>query len=345
MKFIANQYPKGQIKREQGMALITVLLVIALCFILVTEILTKQGLQTKRIQNIIERQQAFWYAQGAEQFVRSLLEKIIKDDNGVINLSQAWAEQEMQFPVDNGLIKGEIIDLHSCLNLNGLYNKNMSDAEKKARKDIFVRYFESLDEELDVNASELVNNIIDWLDEDNYPIDGLGYDGDMYTTLDFPYLTANSLFANENELRLIYEVTPLLMEEVKEDLCVLPNSEVLEINVNTVTDEQPELLMALLDIDKGAAESIIKARPDDGFKTIDEFWQLREMQFAEQKPQLDKSLFTVQSKFFKLITNAHYNDAEFPLTTIMQQKKDKKVQIIARRFGGVIERKANTETE
>lgn len=332
-------------KQQSGMALITVLLVIALCFILVTDILTKQGVQVKRIQNLTQRQQAFWYAQGAEQFVRSLLEVIIDKDKGVINLSQEWATGDMAFPIDNGYIEGQLTDLNACLNLNALRLTGKQDDEKKNIKAIFVRYLESLELELESSESEIVENIADWMDDDDYPTEGLGYDGDMYTTLDFPYLTANSPMAALSELRLIYGVTPSLMEKVASELCVIPNSETLMVNVNTIDSEHTGILRALLAVDKDTAEAILNARPEEGFDDIEAFWQMNEMQFAEQNNTIDRSMFTVKSKFFKLISNALYNDVAFPLTSIMQLRNDNKIQIIARRFGGTIERKADTETE
>lgn len=332
-------------QRQRGVALISVLMVVALCVILIIEIMAKQRLQVQRMQNLTERQQAYWYAIGSEQFLQYQLQKIIRDDKGVVHLGQAWAMEGLAFPLDDGVIEGQVTDLNACLNVNALYNPKLNQEQQKKRKQIFVRYLDALEIDAEQSNEDLVNNIVDWLDEDDYPIEASGYDGDMYTASDFPYLSANSLMAHINELRVIQGFTPNVLEQVQNGLCALPNSHYFNVNVNTISEDTPEVLMALLDLSKSEAESILTQRPEEGYDEIGEFWQLDEVKAAIKKAQFNKSQFTLASKFFKLVSIAYYNDVKFNLTTTFQVTGDNEVKVVARRFGGRIEREANTETE
>jgi len=331
--------------RQQGIALISVLLAVALCVILASEMLMQQSLQVSRVQNLLERQQAYWYARGSEHFVKTLLEGIVKDEDGVIHLEQNWAMSGMTFPVPNGAIEGKIDDLQACFNLNSLYHTSWDDDKRKKHKEMFVRYLTSLDIESEFSAEDLANNVYDWLDPDNYPEGAVGYDGDMYTSMVLPYLSANSPFASESELRVVYGFDAIVMAQLKDKLCVIPDHTEFKVNVNTLDAENPELLAAILDVDTDAASEILAERPQDGFKDIQEFYDLEKVKSLKNFEDIDKSQFTVKSKFFKLITNAYYNDMKFDLTSVLQLNGYNRIQVIARRFGGKVEREADPETE
>ncbi|NVK23662.1 MAG: type II secretion system minor pseudopilin GspK [Gammaproteobacteria bacterium] len=346
MSYPLRQTPKyARIKSQRGVALISVLLAVALCVILASEMLMQQSLQVKRVQNLFERQQAFWYANGSEQFVKTLIKKIIDDDAGVIHLDQSWAMTGMSFPVPDGLIEGQISDLQSCFNINSLYNSQWDQKRREEHKQAFVRLLDKLDIVKDNSSEDLANNVYDWLDPDEYPVGAVGYDGDMYTSMPFPYMAANSPFAHENELRLVYGFDAAVMAQLDDTLCAIPDYSDFVINVNTIDAENPVILAAVLDIDNSTAENIISQRPKDGFKDIKEFWDLNEVKSLKNLAQIDKTQFTVKSKFFKLVTNAYYNDMRFDLTSVMQLNEQNEIQVIARRFGGKVERKADPETE
>jgi general secretion pathway protein K len=332
-------------RKQKGVALISVLLAVALCVILATEILSAQKFQVQRVQNILERQQAYWYAISSENFVKALLKRTAEDDKGVFNLDQPWAMTDMVFPVDDGLIEGKIIDLSSCFNLNSLYYSDITDDEKTQRMELFVRVLSNLDIESESSHEDLAANLYDWLDNDNYPSGAVGYDGDMYTGLSFPYLSANSMLAHENELRVIYGFDIEVISQLINKVCVIPNSEELKVNINTISTEAPEFLMAMLDVDRTKVDEILLERPEDGFDSVDEFFALTQVSSLSNIATLDKSQFTVSSSFFRLVTNAYFNEIKFELTSVFQLDEKYNANVIARRFGGKIERKANTETE
>lgn len=108
-------------KKQQGIALITVMLIVALCAIIASQMTTRLQTQMQRSTNISFNQQAYWYAMGAEELAKRLLMKAFKDEPEITHLEQVWAQEERSFPVDFGEISGEITDLQACLNLNALH--------------------------------------------------------------------------------------------------------------------------------------------------------------------------------------------------------------------------------
>ena len=340
-----KQMPPQFLKSESGLALISVMLVISLCVIIAAELTKKQSYQIKRAESLFTHQQAFWYAMSAEHFVKSLLQDTSKEDDGRFHLSQAWAMEGMSFPLDKGMIEGEITDLNACFNLNSLYQEGLTNEQQQFRKEVLGRLFANLGVQSELSHRDLVNNIYDWLDPDDYPIESIGSDGDSYAALDFPYLSANSTMIDSNELRVIAGFDLAVLSQLNQSLCVIPNHRSFLINVNNIKPEQPELLMALFDIDRAQAEEALNERPENGFEKIDEFWQLKAIKGSKNFSKIEKSQFTLSSKFFRLVTHAYYNELKFSLTSIIQLNNAQQALVIARRFGGKIERKTDPKTQ
>ncbi len=134
-KGINNNQEKSRhkrLKKQQGIALITVMLIVALCAIIAAQMTTRLQTQMQRSTNIHFNQQAYWYAMGAEELAKRLLMKTFKEEPEVTHLEQVWAEEERSFPVDFGEISGEITDLQACLNLNAMHPSAVTKADTKA---------------------------------------------------------------------------------------------------------------------------------------------------------------------------------------------------------------------
>ncbi len=126
------------VRRQSGVALIAVMMVVALVVVIAVSMSGRLQLQLQRQLNLMERQQALWLALGAEEFSRQLLKTSIAGKE-TVNLSQPWAAEGATFPVEQGSISGKITDLQGCFNLNALQlpakngsgqNGQNSDAER-----------------------------------------------------------------------------------------------------------------------------------------------------------------------------------------------------------------------
>ena len=220
------------VRHQQGVALVAVLMIIAIVVVIAVNMTGRLQLQLQRQQNVQQQQQAFWYAMGAEQFAKVLLSRTLAGEESV-NLGQDWALQGATFPVENGTIAGDIIDLHSCFNINALQNvsaQNGNRNEQSPAQKAFLRLLELKGSELSMPAEYLVARLGDWLDEDSLLSTAGSAEDDDYASLQFPYYAANGLMASVSELRVILDLTPADYQLLAPYVCVIPEDNNLVLN-------------------------------------------------------------------------------------------------------------------
>ena len=334
----ASTLTSSRNRSQQGVALITVLLIVALAAILATEMTARLQLQMQRTANITFNQQAYWYAMGAEAFAKRVLATDFKDDPENTNLGQNWAQGETSYPVDFGQITGEISDLQACLNLNGLKAENKGKKGSGKNKVPAREALEELIVALNIDnigqfeAESMGDALTDWLDENSALSSASGAEDNDYASLAFPYLPANNFLASVEELRVVAHFTVPVINAIKPYVCVLPNDARHEININTISPEQPELLQALLKISVDDASQILSAREEDGFKDTNDFFILPEMSKVKLTDEI-KDQFVVDSEYFTLKTTASFNSSYFALNSIMKIDNNTNITVISRTIG------------
>lgn len=361
MKKQGHMHPN---KRQRGVALLVILLIVAIVSILATEMMGRLQLNIARTINIKDNNQAYWYAAGAEQFAEKSLNelKTLSPDN--MNLGQPWA-QVFEYPIDGGGIQAELIDLQSCFNLNTLgpvarasSNNTNEDNEKQnteAQNDntnkqvatststltpqnpaqAFFNLLRLSNQNVDSYTAEtLRDSLIDWLDADG-DITGYGAEDADYESLRIPYVAANALMGNKSEIRLINGIEPGILRDLLPHICVIPDLSfnAMEININTLKEENAEILAALLNLDIGAAKRIIASRPLDGFADTTDFFTEPEIA-ALNLNSTQKDWFVIKTNYFMLRTKTRYNNASFAMTSIFKLDGDDGVSVISREFGG-----------
>ncbi len=322
---------------SRGAALVIVLFIVALAAILAVEMSANLMVQVQRSTNLQSQQQAKWYAYGAEELAIKGLIQSKKDDPEKTTLAQPWAKQgDVKYPVDNGTLSGQLTDLQACLNLNALGvepDPNSTNKTNPAHKALFAILENIEDLPSDESEEGMADSVFDWLDKNSITYRSGAEEGE-YLSRQFPYMTANSLFASVSELRLIKGFNPLVMEKVLPFVCVIPGSTLLSINVNTVTDEQALLFSGLIDeLSVSGAQAVIAARPENGFDNIEEFFESVKQQGGKNIKAVEK-LFSLKSEYFKLQTQAKFVDLRFSMTTLLYASNGE-VTILARKFGGV----------
>ena len=333
-------------QKQSGVALITVMLIVALCAVIATQMTARLQMQMQRSANISFNQQAYWYAMGAEAFAKRVLITAFKKDGDVTNLGQIWAQGETTYPVDFGEISGEIIDLQSCLNLNALRAPltqpgKASEAKNTSKIDDKVPArlaFEALLINLQLDGisqfetESMADSLTDWLDENSRISGSGGAEDDDYASREFPYLAANNFLASVNELRVIANFTPAIINAIKPYVCVIPDSDQHKLNINTINAEQPELLQALLNSTLEEAQQILSARGDEGFDTIEDFYNLPEVTKLKNS-ESNKDQFVVDSEYFTLKANASFNNSFFAMNSVMKITNNKYIDVISRTIG------------
>lgn len=313
------------------------MLIVALIAILATQMTARLQLQMQRTTNIGSNQQAYWYAMGAEAFAKRVLIQSLEDDAEVTHLGQMWAQGENTFPVAFGQITGEITDLQSCFNLNALRTDDGSSV-KGATKPIARKAFEELLIALSIEsvgsfeAESMADALSDWLDTDESITGSGGAEDSDYAAKEFPYLAANHYLASIGELRVIEHFSVEVINKLKDYVCVLPGSNLNKVNINTIAQDKPEILVAMLGISQNDASQALSAREEEGFKSVDDFFALPELSKAQISAD-QKQQFAVKSEYFKLKATASFNNSYFALNTIMQVDNKNNISVISRIIG------------
>ena len=322
----------------KGVALISVMLIVALSSILATQMTARLLLQMQRADNISSNQQAYWYAMSAEAFAKRILITSFEKEPKLTNLEQVWAQGENTFPVEFGEITGEISDLQACLNLNALRFEKDPQEQGSPKKSLARAAFEellmtlNLEDVSQFEAEYMADALTDWLDEDSAIASAGGAEDNDYAAKEFAYLPANNYLASIKELRIIEHFSIKTINAIKGYVCILPNTNLHEININTLSIDHVELLMALLAIPRDVAEQVLSAREDKGFETIDDFFKLSELTKYEIKDE-QKEQFVVDSEYFKLKTTASFNNSYFSLNSILKVAENNQINVISRTIG------------
>ncbi len=363
-------------KKQQGVALIIVLMIVALVSVLATEMGARLQLQVARASSIKDSNQAYWYAIGAEEFARKSILQLVKKDPDAVTLEDGWSE-EFTFPVEGGGIQAQLSDMQTCFNLNAVRvdkkskpanqnpntrsqnrntnaannqntisnNQNNANQTTKKKKPLgagrkpdeaeaFQRLLEHAIPELDSYTKDVVtDSLLDWLDKDDQ-VSRDGAEDPDYSSLINPYLAANNLMASKSEIRLVNGVDPRWVMQLSPHICVIPNLDIVQININTLTEEQAPVLAALTGIDLDDASSLISSRPATGFNNVETF--LNDPIFANDPIKDEKrNWFTLDTEYFLLRTKTSYNNATFAMTSLLKVSEKEKITVVRREFGGV----------
>lgn len=312
-------------RKQSGLALITVLMILAI-MVTVASTMTGRLVSTlKRTEGIIFSQKTYWYSQAAAELGRMVLNEDFSDSD-VSSLDQMWATPDLVFPLENGHIAGKIKDLRSCLNVNAI---NSDDT---------VEEFTTLLEELglsDNSAETIAESTRDWIDDNDTSDASLGAEDSFYEALAVPHLTGNNLMVDISELRAVQGVDKEAYKIAAPYLCAIPSS-VQSINVNTVDIEQPEILYALFasstDLSVSDFKGLLEERPTSGWDSVDDF--LDESLFSSV--DIDDSVsaqLSVSSEFFQFEGTAAFED-RLLVFQFLFEVEDNNTNVIRYQSGG-----------
>jgi general secretion pathway protein K len=284
--------------KNKGVALVTALLVVSLAATAAVTLSAHQQFDIRRTANLINGDQAWLYAKGAEAWSMVILMRDLVD-NTTDSLQDTWAQTLPPIELPGGFMTGEIEDLHGRLNLNNLVQVGNYDR-------LTLNRFQRLLEVLELEP-KLAQAVVDWLDGN---IDALTPDGaedDYYLGLEYPYLAANRKLVSVSELRLIKGFDQNTYERLKPYVAALP--ERTKINVNTA----PAVVLACLekDIDLELATEIIEKRKEEPFEKVEDFTKLVE------KTTVNIKDLSVTSQYFMLHNNTQIGKARARLDSLI----------------------------
>ena len=192
---LLNRTGHGTGKRQQGVAIITALLIVTLAATISITISTQLQLDVRRTGNMVATDQAHIYSLLAEK----LLQVILKDEktrDGFIEILINEGVAKQPFAIDNAAIEAEVTDLSACININSLVDTGGAiNAITQAR---LTQLFNN-----NSISSNITLAIADWIDSDLTVRSPDGAEDGYYMNLEKPYRTAQSKLYSISELLLI----------------------------------------------------------------------------------------------------------------------------------------------
>lgn len=246
-------------QRPQGVALISVLLVVAVLTAVVYHLVSRHATSLAQSQNALGFDQALAYALGGEALARQVLyEDLTETGPEMDNLQESWAQVFPPFELDEqGLIEIQARDLNGCFNLNALSGEDVGP---------YVDQFKNLLRNLDI-PEPVADETRDWIDADQ-TVQEFGAEDYDYLGLQPGYRTSGQRLAHISELRLMRSMTAEYMELLRPHVCVLPVN-ALKLNVNTASSH----VLAALAPELHEPEIRMFTEMPRAFKSLVEFTQ------------------------------------------------------------------------
>ena len=311
-------------KQQQGIALITILVMVALATILAATIAKRQANTAENTAYLMRQKQSLLYAKSAEAFFSELLVDDADNAGAVDSLQENWAKPMPTFPVEDGFVSGTLQDESGKFNLNSLVNdEGVPNPQAKL-------WFEKL--LLRVGLPEKLSEaVIDWQDADEEISGTMGAENSYYQGLPQGYLAANSKFHNVEELKLVRGFEDQKYLQIVDYVSALPASD-SKVNVNTA----PAMLLASLDpkLDINAVEQALQKRQVnlEHFSNINDLWVTEP--FKQVSPDVQSqvnALLGVQSNYFKAKIEVLLSERKRQFSSDLV-RKDKTVYVVYRRM-------------
>jgi general secretion pathway protein K len=293
--------------RQQGVALITALLVVALAVSAATAMATRLQVDVRRTGNLLHGEQAYAYALSAESWAYIILRKDAGESE-YDALDEDWATALPPISVEGGIVSGRITDLQGRFNVNNLV------APGGKPDQVQVDYFKRLLTVLKLDP-ELSAALLDWIDADiNATFPG-GAEDDAYLLLDPPYRAANRPLVSISELQLIQGFTAEAVAALAPHVTALPKA--TAINVNTAT---PQVLLALdEDITEQGVEALVAEREQKPFTDNGDF--LAHDSLAGVDPTIPPT--GVSSDWFQVSTDVHVGNGQARVQSLLERDSGK----------------------
>jgi general secretion pathway protein K len=267
---------------QRGIALITVILIVALATTVASFVAWRQQVWTRQVENLRDAAQAEAVARAGVDWVGAILAED-RRKNQVDHLGEPWA-QHVALPVERGRVAGGISDSQARFNLNNLVRNGVASGAD-------IAAFQRLLNMLELPAT-LVDALVDWLDADNLPYGADGAEDAYYLALPEPYYPANRALVDLAELALVRGFDQTSVDKLAPYVCVLPSP--TPVNVNTASAEALSAVIPGLNL--ADAKQLVADR-GEGSQTLAEF---RAKLNAAQSLGLQENLLSVASDYFEV---------------------------------------------
>ncbi len=325
--------------RQQGVALIFVLLIFVMVTVMASRIVTDLHFNVEKTARQLQYLQVKHYAFAAENFVAMLLEEDAQHDKKTGKIMdhwfEPWADDKQALETEDGEITIMVVDDQGRFNLNLLSGSqsagNPNGQEQSRQRQSGQPNKEKLDFLIRLMTIHGINpnvayRLQDWVD-DNHESLPEGAEDNFYLTLDTPYRTGNTALVSTSELRLLNILTPEEFERIVPLVSILPPN--AGLNMNTVS---AGVVRALGDyISESDANGFVDSRTKKGFSKLNEV--LGHPILINRLDKRIEGLLTVNSNYFSVYIKAQYRDMTYYQHSRLARDKDGRVSVISRETG------------
>jgi general secretion pathway protein K len=317
---------------RDGMALLTVLLLVAVMSVIAVAVLDDVRFSVRRTINAETQAQAQWYASGAEMLARRQVGRLLAAGPARTPLEPEWNGRRLTFPIDGGSISAVVTDGQACFNLNSLVEGVGEDLIARPSGAVQFLALGRAVGAPDSRMRAVADALTDWLDADSAALP-LGAEDGAYAGLATPYRTGGVLLAEVSELRAVKGVDADLYRRLRPWVCALPTSRLSSLNVNTLTPEQAPLLVMLTDGELGpqAARAVIARRPKQGWPDPAAFWAEPALVTIDI-PAEARDQVTVLTRYFNLRVEVDHGGGRAVRTALLHAQPDGAVRTVIQRW-------------
>ncbi len=304
--------------RHSGVALVTVLFILAILATLAIFMAETQYLGVRRIGNLRDSEQAFQLALGAELWAAKVLERDMRETT-TDHAGEAWNRLLPQVTVDEGKLAASVEDQQGRFNLN-----NLRAGHDTVWYPAFVRLLRVVGLE-----DGLADAVVDWIDADQTVQGAGGAEDADYQRRTPPYRAANRIFSETSELLWVAGFDAAKLAKLAPYVSALPQDNVA-ININTCSATVMRIVTRE-PLNETAAQSLLAARGGEGYKGVNDF--LVRPELAGQGDTAGK-LVAVSSSYFSVASRAEYGRVVATVISLIQRKTDQNKAVVLQRRRG-----------
>ena len=300
--------------RDRGVALVSVLLIVAVVSALAYHLMTQHTLTIAASRQLFDQAQLREYALGGEIFARQLLYEDWEQESSrqVDTLLEKWSKPFKPPQIKDGEVEVRVTDLAGRFNLNSVVGGG--GLENHARLKRLYRA-------INIDPS-LADRWLDWIDDDT-EVTGLGLEDGDYLVYDVPYRTANQSAAHISEVALAAGLSRDEFARFRSHVTVLPTLR-LDVNVNTAT----AFVLECLGPNFGQSEAQSLVQSEREYEDIESF--------TADYAVLGGSagVLAVRSDYFEISVRAERFESRVVLTTVVYRDPSSgRLSVISRDFG------------
>jgi general secretion pathway protein K len=291
--------------KTKGVVLISVLLTVLLLSSIAVVIGNNYFVSFKRAQYLEFQTVSLNIFSSIESLALKKIDNELRFNSKVHANNNALFSNDFIFETQKGLVSGKIIDASNCFNINALVKKT-KNTYKPNKENIVIFERLLIFSEVENNLiDEAIDQIIDWIDEDDNPrafgLEDYYYSGPLNNPKEY---TSGRIFYSIQEIKSLPAIRAIGWEVFMKYFCALPHND-LSININTITENKSLLLSSLFEnLPYSDAEYVIDNIPENGIKNLNELSDL----FPSYNLEKSQDYIKFSSNNFELITSLSYEN-------------------------------------